>query len=522
LAVAVVVPTSFGQQTSDDLASQMAAMKARMDRLEAENVQLKEAVGSQDDAALEARINALSERFAGTTVNSAANPVTLSGEFRFRGGLSLGKAAAGNFILFGDQEHDGSWGDARIRLGFQYDFSKDVTAFAELQSHFAYGANPYTNTLSGIVGGGQGLVATFAGATTRDDFALPNNGVSLYQGWLETRGMFGAPELSAKTGRQEIVLGNQFIFGNADWYNGTTFDGTHWKWESDSFDLHLIGVMLSTLDFDGNQRSSWLGSHDNDQLYSLYFTLKSIENVEIDLYWVYINGHGGLGQNGLPYNVGAAAQFLSRVFFHTFGARVGGNFGDSGFDFNLEAAFQTGNAKFPLGLLPGNAAKFKGWAVEGEVVFTFDKDNAFRVYVRGLWAKGPKASALPGGNLGWTNLYPNRHSNGGFRARYGIFDAIPMTNVFTLQGGVSFDPAQDFTLGATVLWAQSQVNPGPGISKTYGWEIDAWGEYRHSKNLTFGAGIAFLFPKKTGLGAGAWGTTTGTQFLAYLQARLVF
>ena len=122
-------------------------------------------------------------------------------------------------------------------------------------------------------------------------------------------------------------------------------------------------------------------------------------------------------------------------------------------------------------------------------------------------------------STGYLINYPNRHSNAGFRARYGIADLIPMTNVATVQVGSHFDPGCNWTIGATGLWATADENVGTG-NDDYGTELDIWAEYRHSANVTIGAGVAFVFPDDAG--QSAFGLTDDTQVIGYLQARLVF
>ena len=79
----------------------------------------------------------------------------------------------------------------------------------------------------------------------------------MYQAWLEVRNMFGRKELWSRVGRQEIVLGNQFQFGNADWYNGVVFDGGRIDWTARCWSLTLLTLKLSSLDGDVNQVSSF-------------------------------------------------------------------------------------------------------------------------------------------------------------------------------------------------------------------------------------------------------------------------
>ena len=509
-ALAVAYATPSYAQTQEEFSRELEGLKARMAAYESENAALRAQVSGQDDAALEQQINALKERaLANTAVKSGANSVTLSGEFRFRSSWSLGD-------LLNSQEHDGTWNDAMVRLGFQYDFTRDVTAYAELQSHWAFGD----------------------GATT--DFGESNTNVVLHQGWLEVRNIFNRPEFSSRTGRQEIVLGNQFQFGNADWYNGWAFDGTRWDWDSESFSLSAIFARLDSIDRDINQFPSALNPHDDDELYSLYFTLKTIKNHQLDLYWIYINGHGGAGGSGSGISIGALGTnqvgtqggFGSTAYYHTVGARIGGVLPDvaAGLDWNVEFAYQFGDQQFAGGELDIDA-----FALEAELGLTFSKDSMFRIYARFLWAEGPNDND----ELGYIPLYPNRHSNGGFRARYGIADLIPMTNVVTVQLGLHFDPDPAWTLGITGLWATTDesssgagngftqaatgnnILPGNGVpDEDYGWEIDVWGEYRYSDHLVFNAGVAFVFADDAA--EALYGIDDDLQFYGYIQARLLF
>jgi hypothetical protein len=508
--------TAFAQ-TPEDLKQELDALKAKVSHLESEKAA---ADNAQDEAVLESQINALTERnVLSTTVKSAANPVSLTGEFRFRNSWSLGDNIPGTTppgpFAFDtpSEEHDGSWNDALIRLGFQYDFSRDVTAFAELQSHWAFGDGVSTN--SGLLQGGY--IADGGFGFFRESV---DNGVSttirMHQAWLEVRNIFNRPELSSRTGRQEIALGNQFHFGNADWYNGYAFDGTRWDWDSDSFSLTALVLRLATQDGDPNQNPSFRNSHDDDELYSLYFTLKTIKNHQLDIYWIYINGHGGAFDNGSGVSTGSLGNFIGdpafigTAYWHTVGARIGGLLDvAAGLDWNLEFAYQFGD-----NLGPGFDLDIDAFALEAEVGLTFSKSNMFRLYVRFLWASGPEDD-----ELGYIPLYPNRHSNGGFRARYGIFDLIPMTNVVTPQLGLHFDPSAAWTIGATVLYATTDEDLGLA-DDDYGWEIDVWVEYRYSENLIFNVGAAFVFADDA-LSA-IWLIDDDMQFYGYIQARLLF
>jgi hypothetical protein len=496
MVAAFVAAGSFAQ-TTEDLQRQLNELKSslgnKVARLEAENAALKtQNVAAPQDTGLETEVNRLSERMAaGTNLRSCASQIKLGGEFRYRA-TYIALDTDDGFIdgEDDDSDFDGFYGDARVRLNFQYDFGCDVTAFAELQSHFAFGQDS------------NGPIDGF------DDQNDDLSDVGMYQAWLEFRNIFGRCELSARIGRQEVVLGNQFQFGNADWYNGVVHDGLRVDWASNCWSLTLLAAKLTSFDGDFNQIWSYNSDHDDDELYSAYFTLKSIKNVAVDLYWIYINGHNN---NGDALNSGAnqGPQDLYpgvTAYYHTFGARIGGNFNVfCGLDWNLEGAIQTGD-------VDGGNLDADGATVEGELGLTFSKSSRFRVFARALWAEGGDDESA-----GYLINYPNRHSNKTFRARYGIADIIPMTNVFTAQIGLHFDPTCNLTIGATGLWAESDNDdPFTGDPTDYGAELDIWAEYRYSQAVALGAGIALVWPDDdTGFG-------DNTLFVGYLQARLVF
>ncbi|MCA9319694.1 MAG: alginate export family protein [Planctomycetes bacterium] len=538
LATGLMVSSVASAQSNDDqLKREVDQLKEQVRRVMEQNAQitrenadlLGRMTAVETDDSLEQRINALSEsaNFAATTVDSGANPISITGEFRARSGWVTDRDfGAGNDgpALDDDAEDDeGSYTDARFRVAFDFTFDKNVKTHLSLQANGLYSNNGPTTT--GSVGLGD---------------------IEMYEGWIWVGNIFGRKELTAKTGRQEFVLGNEFQFGNNDFFSGETHDGSHWMWSSDNFDLHFLFAKEFASEFlnpsDHPYLFSGLGltdGFDDDELYSLYFTLKSIKDLELDLYWIYFNGHAGASFGTLGNHLGSAstgdsfgpATFAGAgknafdFYYHTFGIRLDGMFNvAAGLDYNIEFAYQTGN------LSDGTNADVEGLALEAELGITFNANNHFRLFVRFLWAEGADNN-----DTGYIPLFPERHAqatnvggNGDRRARYGILDIIPMDNVITVQLGLTFDPAAAWTLGITGIYAEHDEDVqtiAGNMSDNLGFEIDLFAEYRHSSQTTFSAGLGFFFPDDGAplQGGGFVGNNDDdVTVLFYLQTRVTF
>ncbi len=525
----ILSPLAVSQQ-DQDLRKDLKQLRQDMNRVMAanqevlsQNADLRGRLGTQKCSALEKQINALADSLeyaAGTTVNSVANPITISGEFRIRSGWAIDRDFGASFPNSENEDDNGSFDDVRFRVAFDFDFSKDVT------THFSMQANGLFNNAD----------------TPSSNGNLSQ--VDLYEGWILVRNIFGREELSNKSGRQEIVLGNEFIFGNNDFFSGETHDASTWLWATDSFDLHFIFAKLAitenlnTRDYPYANVGSFRG-FDDDEMYALYFTLKTIKNHVLDLFWVYMNGNNGgsigtLG-NGLsePSNGDAVKGFAANEFYyHTVGFRIGGVFDvAAGLDYNVNLAYQYGELKRTGGT---SDVDVDALTFEVEVGLTFNANNNFRIYGRFLYAEGGETNRF--GTVtdsGFIPLFPERHAQGNsddhtaYRARYGIMNIIPMDNVITIQLGLTFDPASDWTVGLTGLWARHDEDVSDGVNNNLsdiGFEIDLFAEYRYSTEATFSAGIGFFFadegaPYKGGSYAGG---NDDVAVLFYVQSRVTF
>ncbi|HGY92137.1 MAG TPA: hypothetical protein ENK43_13285 [Planctomycetes bacterium] len=485
-----------------DIHRRQTALEIRNRQLEQSNARLEERVEETELSAagdLETRINSLigdSGLVDGTTVESVANPIKISGESRVRAGWTDGRS----FGSAGDD--DGTFVDARFNLAFDFTFSEDVT------THFELIAN--------------GLFDN--GSTDHNTGNLDE--VDLYQGWILFSNIFDRKEIGARIGRQEIVLGNEFQFGNNDFFGGETFDSTLIWWNDDNFRLIFVWAKLGTTNsFNAsNHPYNTAGTaFDDDEAYVLYFTLKSIKNHELDLYYAYWNGHMGTTTGTLGNFVGAGF----RIYAHLFGARLGGLFPDvaEGLDYNLEVAYETGN-------LSGTSIDVEGFTAEATVGLTFNDDNLFRLYAMFLFAEG-----FDGNDSGYVPLFPERHSQINWDdhtariARWGLTDIMPMINVLAVQAGFTFRPRNDWILGLTGIyaWHDENVTTIDGTSAdNIGFEVDLFAEHKLSDQATIGFGLGLFFPDdgaplgNGSIGDAFVGNDDDLAVLFYLQTRVVF
>jgi hypothetical protein len=520
-AAFLVAATALAQDATGEierLKSALDGVRRAQDALAAENRELRDAVTKlkeirtaaeavADKERIELEVNRLANARATTDLRCKATALNISGEFRFRTVLAAAEA--------GGVELDGYWTDARVRTGFKYDFAKDVTAFAELQSHWAFGDGASTS------GGGSSPFtppyAVGSGETQTD--------VELYQGYAELRDALGAKGVRYRIGRQEIVLGNQFQFGNADWYSGWSFDAMRLDYEGADVSLAAFAIKGASGDRDINQFHSVASAHDDDEIYGLYATFKAYENAALDGYWIYVNGHGGStsGLGGSGTSIGSVGNSVgggglaagSTAYFHTLGARLAGKICGvaDGIDYGVEIAFQTGDVHGA-----GAITDVSGLSIEGEIGITFDAARLFRVYTRWLYAEGPHDD-----ESGYVPLYPNRHGQGGFLARYGTLDVFPLANVIMPQFGVTYAPSDDWILGAQVVFATadaSGVLGAAGGDDDYGTEADLWALYKVSENFTLVGALMLLFPESEG--TALYLVTDDVAVAGALQARLTF
>ena len=298
-----------------------------------------------------------------------------------------------------------------------------------------------------------------AGSSLSPGWTLGQNGgsdtlaIGVYQAYSNWMNFLGVNGLSARIGRQEVKFGNQFAYGVDDWNFGTATDAINFTYSSESFALALLYIL-----------NTGFGS-DHNQSYLLHAALKSLKDMTVEAYYQSADNNVSLMDND------------------RYGAHFAGCFGGLGVDANLDVQENS---------------------VSGDDTFAWEANVNYDINKElGLFARAYQAET----GYSFTG---NRHSNTGYRARYGLADAFSLSSgssdVSSIQVGADMACGSGWTAGATIALFDQDVD-----SSSTGSEFDLWAEHACADNATWGGGIAFLSPD-----------VGDSATFVYVQARIAF
>lgn len=400
--------------------------------------------------------------------------VGFGGEFRARAetwesfGFSAAPTADDTFAL------------GRVQLYSDWHFGENVRVFIEGESAFS--------TDRDLPGGIRGLDAdTLDLQNAFADFILP----------------FGDSDdkVTLRVGRQGLLYGKQRLVSTLPWSNSQrSWDGakvmleTH-GWQIDAFYTRFTPV--SKYDF-----NDWNAGPD---FWGVYATTKLGEDksIGIDLYYLGLETDTAVTFNG---TMGIEER-------HTVGGRIFGKFGDSGFAYDAEAAYQFGDvgtadvSAYMFATQVSYTAKDISWSPTGYIGFDY--------------ASGDDVAGDANVET-FNHLFPLGHAYNGY------MDLIGRQNIMDISAGVSFKPHKkvlvkaDFHNFSRSESADSVYNAGGGVlrataagaSDDVGQEIDITIKYMVDRHLTLQGGYSHFF-------AGDYFTDTGADEdidWAYFQA----
>jgi len=395
--------------------------------------------------------------------------------------------------------------EQRTRLNVSADFTNEVKAFIELESYEIWGRDFRSNYITG-----------------EDGRTASSDDVEIYQAYIELDEAFDLP-LRLRIGRQEMKLGKGWLVDDiATALIGRSFDGIRATYSTESLD---VDAWFAKLDESGAVEA------DGDiDFYGIYATCTAVEWLQASLYWMLVRDAVSLNDT----NFVAPIEWMEDLFelddydattMHTVGARLFG--GASGFDYDLELAYQFGDAGRagfgfkPTGFLYGDDdAEFDAWAGDLEVGYTMDVAWNPRFYLGGAYVEGEDNRDLS--FIDWVNPFYRSDSSVSFNR---LFPGKPysfileigqdMSNFWQVRAGLTAHPSEAITTGLQVAMygvdetfdapksitvGQFKVPVAPALSfwteesdDDIGTSVHVFVNYQYTEDLFFKAGWEHLF-----------------------------
>lgn len=367
----------------------------------------------------------------------------------------------------------------RVRLGVKGEFSDNVSGYVEVQNFGAFGDSfPY--------------------AINSPDTPVPQNlrlnvvtnDVQLYQAYFNLDDI-GGSNVSLRVGRQEHTLGNELHMGDADFYNGLSFDGVRLTldYEMTDVDIFYYNVAERNVPFGSLLTPNIPINGGSDDVTFTGVTLDfSIgdSGQAIEPYILYYKdaNEGFNPLTGMPkYSTWTIGALWDRPPSE-----------DSAFDWSLEAAFQSGEAGTTD--LDVGGSLIEGW-------FGFSFGGGSRVHIGGLTQSDDSAGGGANAFDFFVPLFPDLHANN----RLGDSDLIANfgVNPFVLNSFSTntFHNITNYNIGYGWTGGPHGFDFAYHVfirTEDFGGEDDLGSEwnlkydYDYSHNMAFEVGLAGFMP----------------------------
>jgi hypothetical protein len=386
--------------------------------------------------------------------------------------------------------------ESSVLLNVQADFTNDVSAFLELYDFHIWGEEFRSNYLTGADSRANNV-----------DFTIMN------QAYIEMRNLFNEP-LQLRIGRQNLLFGGGWLLSNM-------------MTSSQYISFDAIRATYSPGDFTIDAFASKL--NDNDRLfkesinlYGVYGTYKGIPEASMSLYWLYVRDDTEIPR---PENTAWGRWINNKrglrygsTNLHTVGYRLFGGVGN--FDYNLDAAYQWGDAEHlgslfkPVGRAFGDTnAKYDNYALDATVGYTF-KETSWqpRLFVQGVVFSGEDKRDISFWD--WMNPFYRPEASVSFNRLFTeknymatVNDNSWVSNFMQLSAGIEVQPTEKLRIHVHLAkdWVYAPFNHPKSIkfggkrmfvapnlsfwtdsaSRDLGWELTSIVRYNYSPDLWF-------------------------------------
>ncbi|MBL4699549.1 MAG: alginate export family protein [Phycisphaerales bacterium] len=353
---------------------------------------------------------------------------------------------------------DDSFTLARAQLYTDWHFGDNLRVFVEGESAVASDRD--------LAGGIRGLDA---------------DAIDLQNAFVDISFPFGEKDdkVTIRMGRQGLLFGKQRLVSTLPWSNSQrSWDGARAIFNIDGWRIDAFYTRYTPV-----EKYSFNDWADGPDFWGVYATGKfgGDKNIGIDLYYLGLETDGAKAYNG---TTGIEER-------HTIGARLFGKFGDSGFGYDVEGAYQFGDV---------GSADISAYMFASQVYYAFDSEWKPKVYIGFDISSGDK-TAGDGDVETFNQLFPLGHAYNGY------MDLIGRQNITDISAGVSFMPHKKFLVKADLHNftrtedTDSVYNAGggilrataPGASGSVGQELDFTVKYLVDRHLTIQGGYSHFF-----------------------------
>lgn len=408
-----------------------------------------------------------------------------------------------SMFRYDGQGNDWSFVEQATSLNVKADFTDNINAMIELYTFSTWGTEFRSNYLTGV-----------------DNKGVAN--VQMLQSYIEVNKLFDQ-DLRLRVGRQVMQFGKDLncflIAGKTNPTNRYSFDGvraTYKPVEKLTLDAWWMKLAeLSPSEEDG----------DTD-FYGVYGTYAFCDEANLSAYWMYLrDAQDAQTMTAAQLDTEADLDYPGTEI-HTIGTQFTGKC--SGFDYNLQVAYQFGDAgklgdffQVDIGDVEGTYgdtdAEYDNWGMEGAIGYTFDQTAwKIRPYIAGNYFEGQdnrNSEGEPVASVSFNRLF------GDINYCPVVNDNADLTNYWQIGGGVTMSPTEKFTailrayntfVDKTFVWQQDDDGDWIKPSDNLGFSLDTILKYNYSKDLTLILYYGHLF---TGEGAkdGAYVSYYGTM-----------
>jgi hypothetical protein len=366
---------------------------------------------------------------------------------------------------------DHAYVEQRTNLNVKADFTDNVSAYIALDSFDVWGEDFRSRDY-------------VTGVDTRQN---SSDDIEVFEAYIDMNEVGGYP-IRLRIGRQAIKLGKGWLVSdNFAPTLGVSYDAVRATWENDDASVDAFWGKLAE-NF-GNFME------DDIDLYGVYATYKAWEPVDVSLYWYYIrddiipDDSPGFGPIRDWWENVWNVNGYGRTDFHTVGMRING--GTGGFDYDLEVAYQFGDADragsdFGVNGYGDATAEYDNWGADLELGYTFDTKWQPRVYLGGAWLEGEDNRD----RTFWEYLNPFYRPDASISFNR-MFSSYCYSTVFDIKGGsetvsnfkqirtgVIVKPTESITTGLKLayLWVDEPFDMPVGlVSSMFPWwnrEVD--------------------------------------------------